>query len=155
MTCILKQILKGSEEYIEEKFSFEVNKSDFGVINNKSIYNSLITKEVTENVYGVYIWYNKSNDKVLYIGMSGRIKKTNNGFSNGGQDIRKRLISSRGNDISTSNFLEKQFENRKLSQLSVIIIKVKEGISPTFLESLILQNYYTTKQELPPLNKAF
>jgi len=92
--------------------------------------------------------------------MSGQIKKVDGVYINCGYDIRKRLVSSRrkddnGKDITTSDFIESKMIKENIESLTFTIIQSKEKISPTYLESYILQSIYTNTDSLPSWNNSF
>ena len=103
-----------------------------------------------------------SNSKtILYVGMSGQIKKSDDGkYKNCGYDIRKRLVSSRGRDnegkdISSSDYFQLIMEREKIQSISITILQTSNKISPTYLESCILQYYFNETDTLPIWNNSF
>ena len=92
--------------------------------------------------------------------MSGQIKKLSNGkYDNCGYDIRKRLVSSRGRvdgkDISSSDYFQSKMKKENIQSVTIIILQTSNRISPTYLESNILQLIYSETDSLPDWNNSF
>ena len=93
--------------------------------------------------------------------MSGQIKKLSNGkYDNCGYDIRKRLVSSRGidekgKDISSSDYFQSKMKKENIQSVTIIILQTSNRISPTYLESNILQLIYSETESLPNWNNSF
>ena len=144
-----------------ETLSFEDFKKEVYRTVSKVNYNSIIRENVPKKpVHGVYIWSDTNSGDILYVGMSGQIKKVDGVYINCGYDIRKRLVSSRrkddnGKDITTSDFIESKMIKENIESLTFTIIQSKEKISPTYLESYILQSIYTNTDSLPSWNNSF
>ena len=103
-----------------------------------------------------------SNSKtILYVGMSGQIKKLDDGkYENCDYDIRKRLVSSRGKDekgkdISSSDYFKSKMKEEGIQSISITILQTSKRISPTYLESNILQLIYIETDSLPDWNNSF
>jgi hypothetical protein len=92
--------------------------------------------------------------------MSGQIKKLSNGkYDNCGYDIRKRLVSSRGivdgKDISSSDYFQSKMKKENIQSVTITILQTSNRISPTYLESNILQLIYSETDSLPDWNNSF
>lgn len=113
------------------------------------------------SLHGVYIISDTDSKNILYVGMSGQIKRLDNEeYDNCGYDIRKRLVSSRkkdkdGKDVSSSEFFKSEMKKESIDSLTFTILKIKKEVSPTFLESQILQWIYSESKKLPMWNKSF
>ena len=149
------------KQYINETWSFKISINEFYRIGSKVNYNSVIRENVPKKpVHGVYIWSDTNSGEILYVGMSGQIKKVNGVYINCDYDIRKRLVSSRrkddnGKDISTSDFIESKMKDNNILSITFTIIQSKDKVSPTYLESYILQSIYTKTDSLPSWNNSF
>ena len=102
----------------------------------------------------------RNSKTILYVGMSGQIKKLSNGkYDNCGYDIRKRLVSSRGRvngkDISSSDYFQSKMKKNNIMSITITILKTNNKISPTYLESNILQLIYSETESLPEWNNSF
>ena len=112
MKIHLNSIVQRSKNWFVSQDSFDISITDFRR-NGRSInYNSIIREKVSIGFHGVYIISDTESKEILYVGMSGQIKRLDNGeYGNGGYDIRKRLVSSRkkdedGQDVSSSEFFK-------------------------------------------------
>ena len=74
----------------ENTWSFSISLSDFIKKGNKINYNSIIRDNIPDkNTHGVYLITDRNSKTILYVGMSGQIKKLSNGkYDNCGYDIR-------------------------------------------------------------------
>lgn len=157
-------------EHIKNKFisdyevswSFSISINDFHKKNNRFNYNSIIRENIPrENTHGVYLISDSNSKTILYVGMSGQIKKSDDGkYKNCGYDIRKRLVSSRGKDdegkdISSSDYFQLKMERERIQSISITILQTSNKISPTYLESNILQYYFNETDTLPIWNNSF
>ena len=75
-------------------------------------------------------------------------------------DIRKRLVSSRGKDdegkdISSSDYFKDKMNVEDIQSITITILKTNNKISPTYLESCILQYYFIETDTLPIWNNSF
>ena len=133
----------------ENTWSFSISLSDFIKKGNKINYNSIIRDNIPDkNTHGVYLITDRNSKTILYVGMSGQIKKLSNGkYDNCGYDIRKRLVSSRGRvngkDISSSDYFQSKMKKNNIMSITITILKTNNKISPTYLESNILQLIYS------------
>ena len=145
----------------ENTWSFSISLSDFIKKGNKINYNSIIRDNIPDkNTHGVYIITDRNSKTILYVGMSGQIKKLSNGkYDNCGYDIRKRLVSSRGRvngkDISSSDYFQSKMKKNNIMSITITILKTNNKISPTYLESNILQLIYSETESLPEWNNSF
>lgn len=161
MKIHLNSIVQRSKNWFVSQDSFDISITDFRR-NGRSInYNSIIREKVSIGFHGVYIISDTESKEILYVGMSGQIKRLDNGeYGNGGYDIRKRLVSSRkkdeyGQDVSSSEFFKSEMKKESIDSITVTIFKTKNEVSPTFLESQILQWIYSDSKKLPIWNKSF
>ena len=145
----------------ENTWSFSISQSDFIKKGNKINYNSIIRDNIPDkNTHGVYLITDRNSKTILYVGMSGQIKKLSNGkYDNCGYDIRKRLVSSRGRvngkDISSSDYFQSKMKKNNIMSITITILKTNNKISPTYLESNILQLIYSETESLPEWNNSF
>jgi hypothetical protein len=130
------------------------------------VYNKFIRETLGKKpIFGVYIWVNPGTGEVLYIGMSGKLKWTDDRKSEvvpGSYSVQKRLVSSRGTlngkkDISTWEYLrDKVFKEENLESMSVYVLGIEPNqFSPSYIESLLLQNFYHKTEKIPRYNKSF
>jgi hypothetical protein len=156
-------IIDKCTEFCEPYISFEVLQSDFRRTGHFLNYNSLIRNNIPKHTpcHGAYIISNTESLEILYVGMSGQIKKlANDSYGNCGYDIGKRLISSRekndkGKDVSASDYFHGKMKENNIKSITITILKTKPMTSPTFLESQILQWLYSDLGKLPSWNKSF
>jgi hypothetical protein len=134
----LKSIVQRSKNWFVSQDSFDISITDFRINGRSIIYNSIIREKVPMSFHGVYIISDTDSKEILYVGMSGQIKRLDNGeYGNGGYDIRKRLVSSRkkdedGQDVSSSDFFESEMKKESIDSITITILKTKNGVSPTF-----------------------
>ena len=101
----------------ESSWSFSISLSDFYKKGSQLNYNSIIRGNIPrKNTHGVYLISDSNSKTILYVGMSGQIKKLDDGkYENCDYDIRKRLVSSRGKDekgkdISSSDYFKSKMK---------------------------------------------
>ena len=144
----------------ESSWSFSISLSDFYKKGSQLNYNSIIRENTPEDTHGVYLIIDSNSKNLLYVGMSGQIKKLSNGkYDNCGYDIRKRLVSSRGivdgKDISSSDYFQSKMKKENIQSVTITILQTSNRISPTYLESNILQLIYSETDSLPDWNNSF
>lgn len=148
--------MHSANPYIENSLSFEVNQQLFNQPNGRNVYNQLIRQQVPPNTYGVYIWENTATREIVYIGMAGKIK-TNGQL--GSHSIENRLCASRGRinglDIQTNDYVFNFMQNNAVDGLTFHILKTNKQTPPSYLEAVLLYNFYTQNGVLPILNSAF
>lgn len=157
-------------EHIKNKFisdyeiswSFSISINEFFKKKNRYNYNSIIRENIPrENTHGVYLISDSNSKTILYVGMSGQIKKSDDGkYKNCGYDIRKRLVSSRGKDDegkdkSSSDYFKDKMNKEDIQSITITILKTNNKISPTYLESCILQYFFIETDTLPIWNNSF
>ena len=158
---MLEEIKSKFISQYENTWSFSISLSDFIKKGNKINYNSIIRDNIPDkNTHGVYLITDRNSKTILYVGMSGQIKKLSNGkYDNCGYDIRKRLVSSRGRvngkDISSSDYFQSKMKKNNIMSITITILKTNNKISPTYLESNILQLIYSETESLPEWNNSF
>jgi hypothetical protein len=136
---------------------FNIDLDSFNKQDGRKQYNKRIREKV-QNKFGIYIWTNSQTDEIIYIGMAGKIK-TNNSLSN--HSLQKRLLASRGRDkktkkdIQTNDFVKKFMEENNIVSLNFYVAYTKDGIPPTYLETILLYEYFKEKKCLPKLNNSF
>jgi hypothetical protein len=135
-------------------------------------YNDIVNTELIDykKSQGIYLWINNQTDDILYVGMSGRLKNDGNKqVIINDYSVRKRLVSSRKRiyieslpkkkDVSTREFLNKKFSEYPLIQeirIEVYLFDpIKHKLSPTFIESMVLQEIYTNTNSIPLFNNSF
>ena len=145
----------------EISWFFSISISDFEKKGNQINYNSIIRENIpNKNTHGVYLISDSNSKTLLYVGMSGQIKKLSNGkYDNCGYDIRKRLVSSRGRvngkDVSSSDYFLSKMKENDIQSITITILQTSNKISPTYLESNILQLFYRETESLPEWNNSF
>ena len=153
------------EYIINEESPFEVKKEDLNLEGNYS-YNKMIRNKITKGDYGVYLWSDTKTGEILYVGMSGKFKKDKDRqtiIQN--HTVGKRLVSSRGRkkneygklkDISTSDFIRNKVMIDGVKSITISVFYTeKRKYSPTYIESIILQNIFNKSNSLPKFNKSF
>lgn len=152
----IPEIMQIANEYINNNTFFEVPHQLFLQPNGRSLYNQLIRLEIPANSYGVYIWENTETGEIVYIGMAGKIK-TNGQL--GSHSIENRLIATRGKvngrDVLTNDYVFNYMQNNNVNTLTFHILYTNEQTPPSYLESVLLYNYYSQNGVLPKLNNAF
>jgi hypothetical protein len=166
---MLEELKKNIEEFIEDSHSLIISNEPINVEKEfKKRYNSLIKKEVKDKA-GVYIWENDETEEIIYIGMAGRI---NNEGELKSHSLEKRLRASRGKNtngkyVLTNAFifgllnnpkelLMKNYENIKpIKKIKINICYSKQNIPSTYLESILLYQYFIKCKKLPVLNNSF
>lgn len=141
--------------HLVERKEIKVIKSElFYPINS---YNSFIMEEIVGKP-GVYIWFNKKTNEVLYIGMAGKIK-TNGKLTD--HPLNKRLTAARVVDvatkqhISTNLYVSSVLELFEINELNFHILIAKEEEPASYIESVLLYQYFKKHKVLPILNNAF
>jgi hypothetical protein len=150
------KIMKIAKEYIKNNTVFAVPQQLLLQPNGRSVYNQLIRNEIPANSYGVYIWENTQTGEIVYVGMAGKVK-TNGQM--GSHSLENRLIASRGKidgrDILTNDYVFKYMQNNDVNTLTFHILYTNEQTPPSYLESVLLYNFYSKNGVLPKLNNAF
>ena len=146
--------------------SFSISIEVLSKQGSRIVYNEFIRETLGKKpIFGVYIWVNPYTGEVLYIGMSGKLKWTDERKSEvapGSYSVQKRLVSSRGTldgkiDTSTWEFLrDKVFKEESLESMAVHVLEIDTAqFSPSYIESLLLQNFYHQTGKIPKYNKSF
>ena len=166
---MLEELKPYIEKFIEDYHSLFISnelsnkKKEF-----KKKYNSLIIEKVKDKA-GVYILENAITKEIIYIGMAGRINKKG---ELGPHSLARRLRASRGKNtngkyILTNEFifgllndpkelLMKKYEKIKpIRKIKINIFYSKQNIPSTYLESILLYQYFTRFNQLPDLNNTF
>lgn len=162
----LVQIALNSELCQKKPYVKKFNFEEVNCANWNKIYSKWI-KTIPKG-YGVYIF--STNDKVIYIGLSGKIRKWPISTD---WDIKKRLKASRGidssnKDVSTVNFIKEIVTTGKtkikryneinigaLKEFQITILFAESMVPPSYLEALLLYEYLKKNNELPPFNLSF
>lgn len=145
-----------ANEYIENNIVFEVSQQLFLQPNGRNLYNQLIRNQIPVNTYGVYLWENTQTGEIVYIGMAGKIK-TNGQL--GSHSIENRLIATRGKvngrDVLTNDYVNNFMINRNMNSLTFHVLKTNVQTPPSYLEAILLYNFYSQNGVLPILNNSF
>lgn len=152
----IPEIMQIAIEYIENNTVFQVPHQLFLQPNGRSVYNQLIRHEIPANSYGVYIWENTNSGEIVYVGMAGKIKT--NGLM-GSHSLENRLIASRGKvnglDILTNDYVFNYMHNNNVNTLTFHVLYTNNQTPPSYLEAILLYNFYSQNGVLPKLNNAF
>ncbi len=147
-------LLENVEDFISSTDRISIHKSLF---TPKNIYNSFIKQNIPSKP-GVYLWFNKLNNEIIYIGMAGKIK-TNGELTD--HPISKRLQAPRCKDISTKKdinsnlFVKAVLDVFNIDEIEFIILTCKENEPAAHIESILLYNYFKQHKVLPILNNAY
>jgi|TARA_B110000971_G_scaffold159557_1_gene163057 hypothetical protein len=160
MEVVVEKIKNKFISDYEISWYFSISLSDFYKKGSQLNYNYIIRKNIPKDTHGVYLIIDSNSKILLYVGMSGQIKKLSNGkYDNCGYDIRKRLVSSRGivdgKDISSSDYFQSKMKKENIQSVTITILQTSNRISPTYLESNILQLIYSETESLPVWNNSF
>lgn len=144
--------------YIDEPIvNFEIEKQLFSEINGREKFNQTIRENV-QSKFGVYVWVDKLNGEIVYIGMAGKIKTDG---TLGDHSIQNRLLASRGKDkatkkdIQTNDYISAFMANNSIDSLNFFIMYSKQDEPPAYIEALLLYKYYKKNKKLPRLNNSF
>jgi hypothetical protein len=144
--------------FIEEPIvSFEIHKCIFEQNNGSKLYNDIIRSNV-KSAFGIYIWVNKMNGQIIYIGMAGRVKQ-NGSLSI--HSLQNRLLASRGKDkntnkdIPTNAHVKCVMTNNNIDSFDFFIMYSKKNEPPAYIEALLLYNFFKKNNSLPILNRSF
>lgn len=152
----IAEIMLIANEYIENNIVFDVPQQLFLQPNGRNLYNQLIRNQIPVNTYGVYLWENTETGEVLYIGMAGKVK-TNGQL--GSHSIENRLIATRGKvngrDILTNDYLFNYMQNNNVASLTFYVFKTNAQTPPSYLEAILLYNFYSQNGVLPIFNNSF
>lgn len=117
---------------------------------------------------GVYLF--SSNENILYIGACGKIAKQN---TESNWKLPQRLKATRGQnnggkDVLTSTFLKEilctgqtsvkrynDIPKLEISELKITVLPSTEKVPPTYIESVLIYEFYKRTEELPLLNMSF
>jgi hypothetical protein len=144
-------------EYVESYGETFISNQMFLDEEYRKNYNRFIREEVENEKIGCYIWINQRTDEILYVGMAGKVHQDGN-FGN--HSIQQRLMASRGRDdngkdIMTNSYVRSFMQDFGVETLLIKVLYTEEGIPPTYIESLILNQYLIENRCLPRLNNAF
>jgi hypothetical protein len=145
-------------DYITSSKKFQIQKNIFLNEGGREIYNETIRQNVQANSFGIYIWVDAETQEVIYIGMAGKIKSSGALCSH---TLCNRLTASRGKhkltkkDILTNDYVKSYMEANNINIFNFCIYYTKEGEPPSYVEALLLYNFYKTNKRLPKLNNAF
>lgn len=154
----VNQLLEKIKNYVKGSIvSFSIDDKLFQKADGRKRFNNLIRENV-QDMFGVYIWCNLQADEIYYIGMAGKVR-TNGTLSN--HSLQKRLLASRGKDklskkdIQTNDFIKIFMEENNVKSIDFIVLYLNDGVLPTYLEAVLLYEYYKVKSCLPKLNNSF
>lgn len=142
-------------EFLVETFDIIFIKKN--LFTSQDNYNKYI-KENVQQKPGVYIWFNRKDDEIIYIGMAGKIK-TDGTLTN--HPIDKRLKASRCKDIETkkdvgtNRYMEAILNLFHIDELEIYILPCKVNEPAAHIESILLYNFYKNHNILPILNNAY
>lgn len=124
---------------------------------NSSLKYRQLIKERIKPLPGVYFFRNYSTQEILYIGMAGKILQSG---SLGKQKLQGRLLATRNSidkvqEISTHKFIKLIMNQNHIDSIEIIIIYTKQSIPASYLEALLLYEYYSYNNVLPKYNKKF
>lgn len=159
----LKSLIKFIDGFYKKEVILEINSINIDIENwckphHKKSYNSYIKENIDKNEYGVYVWTNGLTGEILYIGMAGRVKK--NGKI-GDHSLADRLVASRGKDnitkkdIQTNEFILNYLNTSSLESMIFHVFYSKNDCPPTYIETVLLYNYFKHTKSIPLLNNAF
>ncbi|WP_348800050.1 hypothetical protein [Flavobacterium adhaerens] len=152
----IPEIMQIANDYIDNNTAFKVPHQLFLQPNGRNLYNQLIRQQIQANSYGVYIWVNSQTAEIIYIGMAGKMK-TNGQI--GSHSIENRLVATRGKvngrDVLTNDYLFSFMRNNNLESLTFHILYTNNQTPPSYLEALLLYNFYRQNEVLPSLNNSF
>ena len=137
--------------------TFNVDMKLFNQKNYRKLYNEKIREKVQDK-FGIYIWADSQTQELFYIGKAGTIK---NDGSFGNHTLKKRLIATRGKnektkkDILTNDYVRDFMLKNRITSLNFYVIYTLDGISPTYVESILLNEFYKQNKYLPILNNSF
>lgn len=108
------------------------------------------TSSLKRPYYGVYVIYQKSTGKIIYVGKAGTMSQDGS-FKD--QDLPKRLVNREKDRSRKDVFGQRVIDYGELI-IEYVILKSKSLI-PGYLEALLLQAYYDEHNELPIDNASF
>lgn len=143
-------------EYTNPEIMLDVSADLLNLPEGNAIYNEMIRNNVPPNLHGIYVWLNPTTATIVYFGMAGKIK-TDGTF--GTHALQNRLTASRGKengvDIPTSAYLRNYMNTSHVEELSFHIFPTVANMPPSYVESILLYNYFLENHCLPELNNAF
>lgn len=134
--------------HIEEHSDFQIKKAD---VEETGQYKDIIKDKLPKKNYGVYVWVNSETEEILYIGMAGKMY-TGGKFSK--QTISERLCNTRGGKSPKDAVLNIMIKEC-INSLDFHIMYLKKGEPPSYIEALMLYNYYKKTNNLPKYNNWF
>ena len=136
-----------SYESMKKHFTF----NSLILTKNDNITEILIKNEVP-NTFGIYIIYKNEvvYKNIIYIGKAGEIDNTG---INKKQGLQKRLSNTR--DKKTANEYFKDLFTENIEKLIIEYYETPTSLIPSFVEGVLIQEYFQTFQKLPLLNKAY
>jgi len=154
----INEFLKSVNIFIQKPIvTFDIDMKLFNQKDYRKRYNEKIRKKV-QNKFGIYIWADSQIGELFYIGKAGTIK---NDGSFGNHTLKKRLIASRGKnkktriDILTNDYVRDFMFKNEIKSLNFYIIYTIDGVAPSYVESILLNEFYKQKKCLPILNNSF
>ena len=137
---------------------FPIEKQLFYSENGRKTYNATIKNKVNVKGFGIYIWVNSATGEVVYIGMAGKVK-TDGSICD--HSLSQRLKASRercketNKYIQTNDYLKNFMAAKNIDILDFYIFYTKTGEPPSYVEAVLLYNYFKRNNKLPVLNNAF
>ncbi|MCA1967353.1 MAG: hypothetical protein LDL23_12000 [Flavobacterium sp.] len=154
----IKELKNLVDNYIDDYNEFSINRELFDFEDGRKKYNSTIRDNVRKNSFGIYVWVNPKNDEVIYIGMAGKIKSDGTSCDH---SLAKRLTATRGKDketkldILTNDYVKTIMDLKEIEKLDFYIFYTKTDEPPSYVESILLYNYFKQQKRLPILNNSF
>ena len=141
------KIMNISYERIKEHFTF----NSLTLTKNDNISGILIKNQVP-NSFGIYIIYKneKIYENIIYIGKAGEI---DNAGSVKKQGLLKRLSNTR--DKKTANEYFKNLFDENIKELIIEYYETPKSFIPSFVEAILIQEYFQIFKKLPLLNKSY
>jgi hypothetical protein len=148
----INQVIEIVNPLINGNHQFDIDLAEMNNQNGSQYYRQIINHNV-QGSYGIYLVFDQINNEILYIGKGGTLK--NDGTFKE-QNLNGRLLASRGAQYSTSHEYFKHKMNQNNYQiLRFYIFYSNQNIPPSYLESILLYNFYNINNCLPILNNEF
>lgn len=146
-------------QYSKEFKVISISIDNMSLQNFSIDYNKKIRNQIDSKSFGVYIITNPKSNAVFYVGMAGKFKQ-NGEMTN--HTLAKRLTAPRYKDnesgkyVQTNKYIYDFLKAKNINSISIHVYYIKNKIPPTYLESLILFEFFKiSNNKLPELNKFF
>ena len=136
-----------SYESMKKHFTF-----NFLILTKNDNITEILIKNEVPNTFGIYIIYKNevAYKNIIYIGKAGEIDNTG---INKKQGLLKRLSNTR--DKKTANEYFKDLFTENIEKLIIEYYETPTSLIPSFVEGVLIQEYFQSFQKLPLLNKAY